>query len=228
MSLCSTLDSSRLSLVLGKDVIIKRSAFITTRRTRGVPWAHTLRRCVNLRRLTSALMGLSARRLTIESNLFTIRRSTRPNSVRKARKRAVTSEICAHSRTLRTNSQSICCIAWSKTLISTCSISRQSGALLMTKSRATCEMSVNMRTIGKTIGENLTNTSTHRKSSADSGARRRRLKTTVMAVTWSIAVSIVTAGRRKSTTRITTKSQLATVFQIVRRSIVHTITRRAR
>ena len=85
-----------------------------------------------------------------------------------------------------------------------------------------------MRIIGKILGANRTNTSIHRRSNAGSGALRRRLKTTVMAVIWSIAVLTVMAGRRKSIIPITTKSQLVIAWQTARRNIVLTITQKAK
>ena len=185
---CLTSDFSKLSLALAKDVTIKRSASTTMRRTRGALLGPTLQRCAALQRPASARKGHSVRRLTTESNLSITQRSTRRSFAQKVRRKAVTSVICAPSRTVRMNSQLTCCIAWSKTLTSTCSTSKLSGAHSMTKSEVICVTSANTRTIGKTIGASRTSTSICQRSSAAFGALRRRQKTTVMAATWSTAV----------------------------------------
>ena len=132
-----------------------------------------------MQRLASARKGLSAPRLTTVSNLSTIRRSTRPSSARRARRRAVTLAICALLRIARTNSQLTSSTAWSKMTTSTCSTSRRSGVRSTTRFAATSAMSASTHTTGKTSGASRTSTSTRRRSSAASGALRRRPRTTV-------------------------------------------------
>ena len=176
---CSILDSSRLSLALARDVTIKKSASTTTRRTRDVPWAPTPRRCASMQRLISARKGQPAPRLTTGSNLSTTRRSTRPSSARRAQRKAVTLAICALLRIARTNSQLTSSTAWSKMTTSTCSTSRLSGVRSTTRYAATSAMSASTRTTGKITGASRTCTSTRPRSSAASGALRRKPRTTV-------------------------------------------------
>ena len=174
MSLSSIYESSRLNPALAMDVTIKKSAFTIMRKTKDVCSVPTHLRCASMQRLINALKGPTALKLTIESSHSITRRSTRRSFARKARRRAVTLEIYARSHIARTSCRLIYFIDSNKTRISICSISRLSGAHLMTKFELTCAMSVNMRTIGKIIGENLTHMNTLQRNNVGFGALRRR------------------------------------------------------
>ena len=193
------------------------------KKTADVPLERTLLKCVHMLNTTGSVRrGMPAIELTIVSKTFTTRRSTNRSFATSGpgRWKSASLEICALLLTQRKNSRLTCCTRWNRMQTSTCFILKRSGVPSTTKAKVIRGMNVNMHTIGKTTGESRIFSSTKAKSSASFGLRRRRRRLIRTVVSWSTAVATVTAGRRRSTTRITSawtsvkRAQVATRFTV--------------
>ena len=131
-----------------------------------------------------------------------------------------------HSLISRKNFPSICSTKWKRTVTSICSTLKLCGAPLIIRWRATCEKSASTLTIGKTTGANHTYMNTQPVNSAAFGTTSKKQRPTAMAVTLNTVVWIVTAGKRRSITPVTSKPICAIMPQSAGRNTVHTTTMR--
>lgn len=199
--LSSTCDSSKLSHVWKKIVTIPKSVSIIMTRIRDVHWVHTLLWYVSILRALSARTARHALKATIVLSLSIILRSTKQNSVTDGLPMwsLVNSAISVPLHIMKKSFRLIYSTRWSKTQISTCSISRQYGAHSTTKIEVTWGTSANMLTTGRTIDASHTCTSTWQGSSAAFGLLRRRQRLMQMGVILNTVVSIAMAGKSLNT-----------------------------
>lgn len=225
-----TCDYSKLSPVSKKTATTRRNASSIMIRTGGGHSAPIPLRCAATLRQTSVLRATPALRLTTELSPSTTLRSTRRSFATSGPTTSIRATLATYVPllTLKKSCRLTFFIKWSRTMTSICFTSRQSGAPSTTRSGAISEMNVSMPTIGRTSAASRTSTSIRLGSSVTFGPPRKKQGSILMAATLNTAVLTATDGRRKSTTRTTTKSMSVTASLSARRSTVRTITQKAR
>ena len=171
-----TCEYSKLNPVSKKTATTRRNASSIMIKTGGGPLAPILRKCAATLRQASVLKAMPAPRRTTELSPSTTQRSTKQSSATSGPTTSIraTSATYVPSLTSKKSCRLTFFIKWSRTMTSTCSTSRLSGAPSTTRWGVICVMNVSTPTTGKTSAASRTSTSIRLGSSVTFGPPRKK------------------------------------------------------